>query len=48
MNKTGEEAVALLKEGPLGLCRTLDLILSMMGSFGMAESREKPQAIFIF
>lgn len=34
MNKTGEEVVALLKEGPLGLCRTLDLMLSMMGSLG--------------
>lgn len=48
MNKTGEEVVALLKEGPLGLCRTLDLMLSMMGSLGMAEGREKSRARFIF
>lgn len=37
MNKTGEEAMALLKEYPLGLSRTLDLTLNMMGSFGVEK-----------
>lgn len=37
MNKTGEEVVSLLKEDPLGLCSTLDLMLSIMGSLGMTE-----------
>lgn len=40
---TGEEAMGFIKRGPIGLYRTLDFMLSMMGSLGMAESRENHQ-----
>lgn len=36
-----------LLEGPLELCRTLDFILGMVGIFGMIESKEKLNWIYV-